>query len=452
MKIKLYRSSTIGINFGNFKLLQDPWLTDGEYYGSWSHYPHFDLKKNLSEINSYDAIYVSHIHLDHCSDKTIDLISKKIPIYIHKFHSKFLKNKLTRFGFQVYELEQGQNIEIGGGVNLKIFAADNCNPELCYKFFGCANFTQKDGSHEKKGSQQIDTVALINYKNKNILNVNDCPYELAKSTFENIKKNCKKIDLLLTGYQVSGAYPQCFDNLNDDQKITEGKRIGKIAFKKALGFIEDLKPEFFLPFAGAYSLSGKLSVLDKLRGAPNIDDAYKFLEKNNCNSKPIYLNPDGVFCLNTKKTDQKYEPFCADKYNNYLINKLSKLKFDYEDEALPTFEEIKNLSITAYEKFLNKRKFLKIELKTNIYISIYEKLILLPSNIDKKIKFLDKENFNDNNPYIIYSVDPRLLKKLLMGPRYAHWNNAEIGSHLRIFRNPNIYERNVWGSMCYFHN
>ena len=58
--IKLYRSATLGIKSKNFSLLFDPWLTDGEYYGSWSHFPPFDLKENLSEINSYDAIYQPH--------------------------------------------------------------------------------------------------------------------------------------------------------------------------------------------------------------------------------------------------------------------------------------------------------------------------------------------------------------------------------------------------------
>ena len=47
MKIHLYRSATVGIISNNFKLLQDPWLTDGEYYGSWSQYPKFDIKKIL---------------------------------------------------------------------------------------------------------------------------------------------------------------------------------------------------------------------------------------------------------------------------------------------------------------------------------------------------------------------------------------------------------------------
>ena len=45
MRLKLYRSATVGISSDGVKLLMDPWLTDGEYYGSWSHYPYFDIKK-----------------------------------------------------------------------------------------------------------------------------------------------------------------------------------------------------------------------------------------------------------------------------------------------------------------------------------------------------------------------------------------------------------------------
>ena len=73
MKVKLYRSATVGLESNKFKLLMDPWLVDGEYFGSWSHFPKYNIDSNLEEINSYDAIYISHIHPDHCSDKTLKL-------------------------------------------------------------------------------------------------------------------------------------------------------------------------------------------------------------------------------------------------------------------------------------------------------------------------------------------------------------------------------------------
>ena len=170
----------------------DFWLTDGEYYGSWSHYPYFDIKKNLDEINSYDGIYISHIHPDHCSDKTLSLIKKNIPIFIHKFHAPFLKAKLERFGFKVIEIENGKTLNLKKNLNITIYAADNCNPELCYKFTGCANIL------EKKGSQQIDTMAVIDDNQNFILNTNDCPYDLSKEVLERIKSDFNKINVLLT--------------------------------------------------------------------------------------------------------------------------------------------------------------------------------------------------------------------------------------------------------------
>ncbi len=186
MKFKFYRSATIGIEINGFKILQDPWLTDGEYYGSWSHYPYFDFKSKLSEINSYDIIYISHIHPDHCSDETMKHIDKSIPVYIHKYHAKFLKLKLERLGFKVIELENGTRYNLNENVNISIFAADNCDPELCYKFTGCANLNIKGNS------QQIDTLSVIDDNKNTIMNVNDCPYDLAKSTFQNIKNNMTK--------------------------------------------------------------------------------------------------------------------------------------------------------------------------------------------------------------------------------------------------------------------
>ena len=218
MEIKLFRSATVGIHSNGFKILQDPWLTDGEYYGSWSHYPYYDLDHNINEINGYNAIYISHIHPDHCSEDTLKKINKTIPIYIHKFHSKFLKFKLERLGFNVIEIENGKRIEIGKNIFITIYAADNCDPELCYKFTACADLSAKEGS------QQIDTISIIDDGQTSVMNVNDCPYELAKSTFSNIKKSFDHINVLLHGYGGAGAFPQCFDNLNIDQKIKAAKK------------------------------------------------------------------------------------------------------------------------------------------------------------------------------------------------------------------------------------
>jgi len=57
-------------------------------------------------------------------------------------------------------------------------------------------------------------------------------------------------------------------------------------------------------------------------------------------------------------------------------------------------------------------------------------------------EIIDQENFNDER-YVTYNVDFKLLYRILRGPRYAHWNNAEIGSHIMFSRRPEVYERGL---------
>ncbi len=451
MKIKLYRSSTIGIDLGDYKILMDPWLTDGEYYGSWSHYPYFDLDKNLDEINSYNSIYISHIHPDHCSDDTLKKINKKIPIYIHSYHAKFLKLKLERFGFKVIEIENNKRTKVGKNAYINILAADNCDPELCFKFTGCADFTA-NGDH----SQQIDSLSIIDDGKNVLMNTNDCPFELAQSTFKDIKKQYEKINVLLTGYGGAGPYPQCFENLNVDEKMIAAQLKEKQFLNKAIKFIDEIKPDYYLPFAGTYTLTGKLSNLQNLRGVSNIDNAYSFFEnyyslKNLSNSiRPLKLNTGTTFDLSTKEYDKNYQKINYDEYQSYIDLHLSKKLLSYESDQIPTFEEIYELSQKAHQKFLDKILINNVNLNTDIFVKVNGKSLMLGK--DKKLSVVKSDEIDlKSKNYVRYETDIRLLKRLLMGPRFAHWNNAEIGSHLKFFRKPNIFERDVYSSMIYFH-
>ena len=61
MKITKLGSATVIVDTGDAKILTDPWLVDGAYYGSWCNYPPIPIKQiNFKQI---DFIYVSHIHL-----------------------------------------------------------------------------------------------------------------------------------------------------------------------------------------------------------------------------------------------------------------------------------------------------------------------------------------------------------------------------------------------------
>ena len=70
---------------------------------------------------------------------------------------------------------------------------------------------------------------------------------------------------------------------------------------------------------------------------------------------------------------------------------------------------------------------------------------------DSSMEIVNNGVHLNQNAFVRISLDKRLLFRLLKGPRYAHWNNAEIGSHLRFERYPNIYERGLYHILCFFH-
>ena len=51
-----------------------------------------------------------------------------------------------------------------------------------------------------------------------VVNTNDCPFEIAKSSAGAIKEYYYNIDFLLVGYTGAGPYPQCFDMLTEQEK------------------------------------------------------------------------------------------------------------------------------------------------------------------------------------------------------------------------------------------
>tara|TARA_X000000950_G_C13852380_1_gene635077 strand:+ start:170 stop:1528 length:1359 start_codon:yes stop_codon:yes gene_type:complete len=452
MKIKFYRSATVGIIFQDFKLLCDPWLTDGEYYGSWYHYPKFNLNKNsVKDLNSYDAIYISHIHPDHCSEKTLSKINKNIPIYIHSYHAKFLKFKLSNLGFNVIELDNNKKFSLTKNVFINIVAADNCDPQLCYKFTGCAELKKTSGS------QQIDSYAFIGDKKHTILNINDCPFDLAQASLKKSLKNYKKVDLLLTGYGGAGPYPQCFDNLKTIEKKKEAILKKNNFLRKAINFIELVTPRFYLPFAGRYVLGGKLSSLNNLKGVPELTEAYEFIEKHFAKKDgnkvdPLKLNPGSSYNFENNTYSSKFMP-TDKKHLNIYLKKISKKKLLYEKDPMPSLDHIKELCQTAFSRYLSKNKRLGNFFDTSIYINF--KIGIIELSLSKeKLSFLKKGFLKENikNNYVEYSLDPKLFLRLLRGPKYAHWNNAEIGSHIKYIRKPNIFNRGVYQSICYFHN
>lgn len=440
MNITHLQSSTQIIQLGEIRILTDPWLTDGEYYGSWYHYPPFP--RSSIESLEYDFIYVSHIHPDHLSQDTFEALPKKVPVLIHRYESQFLKFKLEKlFGFEVIECDHGKPFYFENSGSITIFAADNCNPELCGKFLGCAPM------ETKFGSSQIDTLALFQYEGQSVLNTNDCPIELAESTIKNNNLDKLGVDVLCVGYTGAGPYPQCFQFDDDNEKLQAAEEKKNQFLSKAIQFIKLVNPRAYIPFAGTYILGSRLSHLLDFRGVPSVKDAVNFISENISNSSEgVYLEQFDSLNVKSLSKEKKFKGNTK-SYEDYL-SEISKKGLPYDsdnwnDEELPAVIE------NAYKRF--KLKAEEIGFVSDTTLVIQSENIRFSLQVNKQPRIMTEIDSVDV-PFVKISVDHNLLHRLLRGPKYAHWNNAEIGSHLFYERSPDRYERGLHHCLCFLHN
>ena len=162
------------------------------------------------------------------------------------------------------------------------------------------------------------------------------------------------------------------------------------------------------------------------------------------------LNSFESYDLETKKPTAPYVPIDCKEKNKYIEEVLSQHEYEYERDPDVTLEHFEELLASAYSRYDQKRKQIDFSSDTNVYLYLPENKMCQVSCNGSGYKIIDKENFNDDR-FVTYEVDPKLLYRILRGPKYAHWNNAEIGSHIMFARNPNVYERGLYHSMNYFH-
>jgi len=154
------------------------------------------------------------------------------------------------------------------------------------------------------------------------------------------------------------------------------------------------------------------------------------------------------FSLNTQTLPIYHR--LSSKDRKKFLDELKNHKLDYEDNKKPHLSEILDLAPKAFDRFERKRSELNFKTNTRLLIKVSETQVL-------KIVFGEKWELCSlvkeiNHPgFVLIGCDTKLLFLLLQGPRFAHWNNAEIGSLLSFQRVPDIYERNIYYCLYYFH-
>ena len=443
MKLTYLQNAGVIIENSGEKILCDPWLVDGCFYGAWHHYPKFEFTPK--EFDDIDYIYISHIHPDHFDVKTLQQLKKSIPILIHEFPQKFLKKNIERLGFKVEEIPNNKRTKLGK-TSINIIAADNCDPEVCSRVFGC-NFNST-----QFGTNQVDTFSIIDNDEQVIVNSNDCPFEIGQNTAKMIKEEYPTIDLFLVGYTGASDYPCNYDiELSEKKAEAQKKKIKRL--QNAVDYIRIFDPKYYMPFAGRYVLGGKLTPLMEYKGESTLDEAYNYLLQNidQEKNKGIVLNVKSYFDIDTKEISEKYIPENKEDREKYIQNVLSKLKLDYEEDPYPNLDLVLELIQKAYDRFERHRKMINYSTDTVLLIKLDEQNILKISADGRGFEIIKSDELGNFQKYLYLSLDMRLFYEILQNPEKAHWNNAELGCHISWKRVPNIYDRSLMYCLNFFH-
>lgn len=447
MKITHLTSATEIISVNGIKILTDPWLDDGIYYGSWFLYPPYDLPD--STLDDIDYIYVSHIHPDHFCEATMKRLDSSIPVLIHRYAEPFLKRRLEFMGFEVIELENNVRTHLKNDVFINIIAADNCNPEICGKAFGCFSLGTKSG-----GSNQIDSMCVIDNGQYVLLNTNDCPFPIAKEALERVNETYPKIDFLLVGYTGASLYPYCMMDYSESEMnvAREKTRLKSMTFGAKI--VAKTQPRFFMPFAGTYVLGGSNWELNRYSPQPELQEAVEFFEsQNDVTSKGVLLNSGETFDVESESQTTPYVPVDKAKRWAYIENELSTKPYNFEEDGPVALKEFEELVAAANIRLQKKHLEIGFDSKSTIFIRLPEsKLIRISCSKDNPgAVIVDDDPDSFVEPFTYFEVDFRLLRRILRGPRHAHWNNVEIGALLKMRRRPDVYEMGVHLLLCYFH-
>lgn len=432
MKIRSLNNATVLVENTKCYLLIDPWLVGTLYGGAWSP---FATLPDLEFLKSVTHVFVSHIHEDHWDRETLDLLNRKVEFYIPDLPiNVVLKNRIEELGFTNIKLVKPfEKINLTD-MDLTIVPPMNAFGQELGLYHEGYEF---DATH-------IDTSLLVEDKESNTSHLFLCdntPYDL--KVLENIEiKNLNTLWYPFNSY--AQDYPVCY-NLNEQEKsdihdAMHEKR--KLAVEKCL---IALNPEFYFPHSADFVLNGPMSksfedytsleymdrkLVAKTYSFPNI----------NSQSEYAYYGDELEF-ESGKKMKIHRNRFAYDPVSSNPA--LEEFKSVLQEDESHILQQAFSRMLNRCEKFkidLSSAKdwLLNIIVENNKYIFSYE------------LKRLKK---NNEKCSATKTLSVKLSRKQLAAlmSRELHWNNAQIGCHVRFERLPNEYCQQLYKSLNFLH-
>lgn len=404
------------------RILCDPWLVDGVFEGSWCHFP--KIKTTMNDIKDVDAIYISHLHPDHFDERYFDF-DKSMPLIVLDHAPNFLISKLTALGYENLIKIKDRETTVFREFELTMFAP-----------FAKHNF------HDAVVGNLIDSALLVSCDGISAFNANDNTPTLESATM--LKNEFGPITLAMLNYNAAGPYPSCFDNLTEEEKTIENNRVLVRNYTHVKNILTAMNPSWVLPFAGAYVLGGDLSYKNKYLGTSTWDECADWLNAHNIAPvKTVLMRECDVLDVATGCTDKTYLPINVLEMEKYIKEDLAKIKYPYQLQSWPENNQL--LSDVELASVRMKARMDKYGISSDF--SVVLNVFSTRCQIYPVFKLLQESEALKSK--LECWLDERLLRNIL--DKKAHWNNAEIGAHIRFDRSPNQYEPDLHTGLQFFH-
>jgi UDP-MurNAc hydroxylase len=263
VKVTFISNATAIYEHQGYRLLADPWLTEPIFYGTWFHDP--PISTRPQDVTHVDALYISHLHQDHCDPETLKHFRRDIPIVTLRDSLSLCAKHLERMGFSNIQAMASHEARRLGPFDLTIFGTFVKHP---YVDCDIGNV--------------MDSALLVDDGVSMVLNCNDNTPSIAAA--EKLRDTYGRVDLAQINYNAAGPYPACFANLTPVEKQYEHHAIIERQLAHMAAVARALGARYVQPFAGAYKLGGPSAHLNEWRGVTSAEHAAIYLRERDINA------------------------------------------------------------------------------------------------------------------------------------------------------------------------
>lgn len=269
MRVTYFGQACILIDVGGLRVLTDPWLTEGAYFGTW-HHTHILADAGVTPETfpkDIDFIFLSHEHEDHLDPATLRHFRPDIPVLICKFPTPKFRRHLEALGLtDIRELPSGETAVLGNDVKATIF--------------GTAEYTN-------------DAALFVEGEGCTVFNETDC--KLGYADLQRLGERGVDIGF----YMFSGAnwYPMMYD-YPDDVKRALTRRRRQSLLRSLVQRVRLTRPRVAVPAAGPCTvLDPDLLWLNSEEEGIFIDpeEAVRALQAANTGTQPLYMAATDVW-------------------------------------------------------------------------------------------------------------------------------------------------------------